>query len=110
MLLLPLLLGCAGGPAASDCDALAPDVCATTAGCAVIDGGLLDPPGVTDTGASCWTEVASASVGCRADDGECPPVEAYAADPEDGSCWAFTEGCVPAGWGACETEPASICP
>lgn len=97
--------GCGSGSGSEeiDCGALDVDACAAESSCVVIEG---TPVEVLNTVASdpssevCYAESgAPQPAGCRANGGECPPVDLYAAPPDaDSSPWHFPHGCVPEGW------------
>lgn len=105
MLLLLTLLGCPSGddsgtPAA--CAALDPTACAADSRCAVITGREVTWP---DTGGdACYNLGNEEPLGCRDADLACTEAETFGA-PSGGSCYWFRNGCLPADYGACPTDP-----
>ncbi|MFT7521629.1 MAG: hypothetical protein ACI9MC_003780 [Kiritimatiellia bacterium] len=99
-LLLLFLGGC--GATSLDCAALDVTACDAEPECAIIAGRSIDPDGAEGSGClQMFTDLA-----CQPVDQGCDSALTNAADPSDpSSCFMFTSGCIPPGWGTCDPDP-----
>lgn len=102
--------GCASEPLPA-CADVALEVCATTAGCGLLEAyrPLVDEP----TAQACWNDDPSPVTCAPAfDDGRCEATPTFASpDGSADACRWFTTTCVPEGWQPCDTLPTDrTCP
>jgi hypothetical protein len=84
------------------CEEVAVDECATDSECAVITGREIVIGG--EGGPNCLLAVED--LGCHAAESDCTAAETRAAAPDAPDvCYAFSSGCQPAGWVACDPDP-----